>query len=267
MNKIKHIFVFLLTFISFTQIKAQNDTLRLKVKSKIKIDAQQFWGFDAFGYVYYSKENILIKEKDKERFEFKNINLGTLKNVDLRNPLRLLLFFETFNSITTLDNQLNEIQSIDFSMGNQPLNVVATGMASQNQIWCFDNLSQRLWLYHLNQRTAKPIAVQIQNKIKGYQSNLNYFFYIDQTNEIFQINIFGKVVSLGRINDFKEIRLLDENSFIVQNIDGLTLTNLTTKQSKFISIEEKSIENFSIQDQILSIFTGKEIINYTINLQ
>jgi hypothetical protein len=257
----------ILTFFSLTQILAQNDTLRVKVKSKSSIDAQQFWGFDAFGYVYYSKENILIKEKEKERFEYKNINLGTLKNVDLRNPLRLLLFFETFNSITTLDNQLNEIQSIDFSMGNNPLNIVATGMASQNQIWCFDNLSQRLWLHHLNQRTTKPIAVQMQNKIKAYQSNLNYFYYIDQNNEIFQINIFGKVVFFGKINDFKEIRLVNENSIVIQNNDGLTFTNLTTKQSKFISIEEKRILNYAIQDQILSIFTGKEIINYTINLQ
>ena len=257
----------MVTFFSLLQIQAQNDTLRVRMKGKINLEAQQFWGFDAFGYVYYSKENVLVKENDKERFEYKNINLGTLKNVDLRNPLRLLLFFETFNSITTLDNQLNEIQSVDFSIGNNPLNVIATGMAAQNQVWCFDNYSQRLWLYHLNHRTAKSVAVQMQNKIKTYQSDLNYFYYVDQTNEIFQINIFGKVVSLGKINDFKEIRFVDDRSIILQNNDGLILTNLISKQTRFINIEEKRILNYTIQNQILSIFTGKEIINYTITLQ
>jgi hypothetical protein len=235
-------------------------------KSTLTIDAQQFWGFDAFGYVYYSKENVLTKEKNNERFQYKNLNLGTLKNVDLRNPLRLLLFFETFNSITTLDNQLNEIQTIDFSMGNPPMNIVATGMAAQNQIWCFDNLSQKIWLYHFNQRKAKAISVQMTQKIKAYASNLNYFYLIDEKNNIFQINIFGKITTLGAINDFRKIQFVNDENILLQNENGLSFQNLTSGKIQPLNIEEKRIESFYIQDQILSIFTGKEIINYTIIL-
>ena len=256
----------MLTFLIFFQIHAQQDIIKTSFENKIKIDAHEFWGFDAFGYIYYSKNNVLIKEKDKERFEYKNINLGTLKSVDLCNPLRLLLFFETFNSVTTLDNQLNEIQSVDFSMGNNPLNVVATGMASQNQIWCFDNITQRLWFYHLNHRTTKPVAIQMQNKIKAYQSNLNYFYYVDQTNEVFQIDIFGKIISIGTLDEFLKIKFLNENTVVFQDETGLHLINLITKQKKPINLNEKRIESFYIRDQILSIFTGEEINNYTIIL-
>ena len=38
-----------------------------------------------------------------------------IKKVDLINPLKVTLFYEEFNTVVLLDNQMNEIQKIDFS--------------------------------------------------------------------------------------------------------------------------------------------------------
>jgi hypothetical protein len=37
-----------------------------------------------------------------------------ITKVDLQNPLKIVLFYESFNSALLLDNQLNEIQKINF---------------------------------------------------------------------------------------------------------------------------------------------------------
>jgi hypothetical protein len=71
--------------------------------------------------------------------------LGKITKVDLQNPLKIVLFYESFN-VAPLDNQLNEIQKINFSSNANPIVITATGIASQNQLWVYNSLNQQIGL-------------------------------------------------------------------------------------------------------------------------
>ena len=46
-----------------------------------------------------------------------------------------------------LDNQLNEILKVNFSEIKNPILTTKIGIASQNQIWAFDEVTQQIYLY------------------------------------------------------------------------------------------------------------------------
>lgn len=51
-----------------------------------------------------------IKKNNTQLWQYKNLSLGKITKIDLQNPLKIVLFYEGFNSVILLDNQLNEIQ-------------------------------------------------------------------------------------------------------------------------------------------------------------
>ena len=66
---------------------------------------------------------MFYKTKDHQSLEYKNISLGKITKVDLQNPLKIVLFYENFNTAVLLDNQLNETQKINFSENTIPIQV------------------------------------------------------------------------------------------------------------------------------------------------
>ena len=128
MKKIVLLFIILLHFGVFAQNKMSEVTLL----NTMALVAEQIIGQDQFGFTYYKTNNVFYKMKDGISFEYKNISLGTITKVDIKNPLRILLYYENFNTVILLDNQLNEIQKINFSETNNSLLVSKIGIASQN---------------------------------------------------------------------------------------------------------------------------------------
>ena len=108
----------------------------------------QYLQTDEFGYDYFLRNNVFIKQKDKEIFEYKNVALGKVSRIDLNNPLKIVLFYEDFNMVITLDNQLNESNAINFSTFEKPILATAAGIASQNRLWLFNSLTQKIGFFN-----------------------------------------------------------------------------------------------------------------------
>ena len=101
-------------FIALFQIAdSQNRDLSVVKLGTLSFDGDQFLGYDAFGFYYSIKNNIFYKTSSREILEYKNISLGKITNIDLQNPLKIILFYENFNFVIVLDNKLNEIQKIN----------------------------------------------------------------------------------------------------------------------------------------------------------
>jgi hypothetical protein len=66
-----------------------------------------------FGFIIPLKTIFFLKSA-RETFVYQNFSLGKITKVDLQNPLKIVLFYENFNTVVTLDNQLNEIQKSIF---------------------------------------------------------------------------------------------------------------------------------------------------------
>lgn len=227
----------------------------------------EFVGNDNFGNVYSIFENEFRKNSKEGKLSFyKNVSLGKIHQVDLQNPLQIVLFYKQFTSAVLLDNQLNETTRINFSELQIPLNPEAISLASQNKLWLYDMLSQKLGLFDVLKNTFQPLTPSYKDNLKFYQSDYNYFYWIDVKQNLYVSNIFGKVNFLGQVPEFKQLQVLSPTVLLLKNDNGLFLYNLENASFSPISLNEKSFVSFSYKDQILSIFTEQEINQYKIIL-
>jgi hypothetical protein len=256
--------IFLFFLFQLAAVIAQGQKIKTHLLSAQKIDFDVFVGYDGMENLYYIKNNVFYKKNNTESWQYKNISLGKITKIDFQNQLKIMLFYENFNTIILLDNQLSETQKINFSENEIPILVSATGIASQNRLWIYNSLTQQIGLYDYLKNTYQSITPSFQENIKYYTSNFNTFQWIDDKLNWYSCDVFGKTTTLGKVSDFDQIQVV-ENQIIVFSKDGkLHLQDLNKNRIYSIENLEKSFENFFYKDQILSIFTNQEITNYKI---
>ncbi len=215
---------------------------------------------------YYSNNNVFYKKTKLTEFDYTNLSLGNLHKVDLYNPLQIVLFYQDFNTIILLDNQLNETHRIDGNKQESILNFENVGLASRNQIWFYDFMTQKIGLYDFNSNTYKFVSTPIKNKIIYYKTDYNYFYWIDEENMFYNSSIFGKIKTLGKVPPFELIEVFDTTNYLYSFQGNLYFFNTEQNKTYEISISEKSFDNFYYKNGILSIFTPNKVINYLIQL-
>ncbi|HEY4618848.1 MAG TPA: hypothetical protein VIH09_11705 [Flavobacterium sp.] len=250
--------------ISFSIVYGQTLKLYPKTVDTLSFKIDCYIGLDQFGFQYFITDNVLHKIKGNETFEYKNPSLGKITRVDLQNPMKIVLFYESFNSVILLDNQLNELQKTNFSENTIPIIAAAIGIASQNQLWVYDSLNQQIGLFDYLKNNYKAISTSFPESIKQYQSDFNTFYWVDDKNNWFSCDIFGKITNKGKVPDFDFIEIINDQQYIFSKNNNLIFEDLKKRQKYKIEISEKTFEKFSYKDQILSIFTSKGIINYKI---
>ena len=254
-----------LLFIAFFQLVCgQNQNFSAIKLGTLPFDESQFLGYDAFGFYYTVKNDVFYKIGSGETLEYKNISLGKITKTDLRNPLKIVLFYENFNSIILLDNMLNEIKNINFSENSDNLIAAAVGLSSQNQLWIYNSTNQQLGLYDYLKNEYKTITVPFTDRIKYYTSDFNHFQWIDAKNNWYMSDIFGKITFKGLIPDFDLLEICSENQYIYSKSGTLIIQDVEKNKKYEIKISEKTFVKFYYKDQILSIFTKEGITNYKI---
>ncbi|MDN3678046.1 hypothetical protein QWY90_12085 [Flavobacterium paronense] len=231
-----------------------------------ELEDKIYIGFDGLGNNYYIKDNVFTKQNENQKWEYKNVPLGKITAVDYVNPLKIVVFYEDFNTIITLDNQLNEIQKLNLFDIDNSIFASKIGMASQNQFWIYNALTQQIMLFDYLKNTFKNIGNPIQESIKYTQSDFNNFYWIDEINNWYAIDIFGKVTLLANIPPFEKIQIIDNEKLLFSSENILYCLNNKIKTIYEIEIVEKSFQNYYYKDQILAIFTNQEIKNYKIKL-
>jgi hypothetical protein len=234
--------------------------------NSIPLSTNEFLGYDQFGYYYSIKNNVLSKTKKEESFEYKNISLGKPTKIDIQNPLKIMLFYENFNTIVLLDNQLSETQKINFSENDIPILATATGIASQNRLWIYNSLTQQIGLFDYLKNNFQSITPSFQGNLKYYESDFNSFQWIDDKLNWYSCDVFGKITTLGKVADFDQIQVIANEEVIFSKEGKLFIENLKKNSIYQIENVDKSFKKFYYKEQILSIFTNQEITNYKITI-
>ena len=245
---------------------AQQQKVAVSKIDSYVFSADVFLGYDKFGWKYFIVNNTFNKQKDSLILQYKNLALGKIAKVDLQNPLKIMLFYENFNTVVLLDNQLNEVQKINFSENTVPIVVAATGMAAQNRLWIYNTLSQQIGLFDYAKNDYKPITVPFTGKLKYYESDFNYFQWVDENSERFACDVYGKMADLGKIPASDRIRFINDSWFLYSIDNQLFAFDIKNSKAIAVPIAEKSFKSFTVRDQILSIFTADGITNYKITL-
>ncbi len=228
--------------------------------------ADVYVGTDQFGAHYFISNNVFSKYTDGKRLDYNNVSKGNIAGADITNPLLLVLFYKDFNSVVLLDSQLNEIRQISFNDPAIPMQVQATGLASQNRLWLYDSLSQQIWLYDFNAATRRSITPAVTDGIAWYETDLNHFYWIGNSQKLFVSDIFGKVNFLGVIPPNEICRITPTGTLIYVAEGKLYYIDPKKDNTVMIDLPEKSIRGIGYEDQNLFIFTGEGIIKYNIKL-
>lgn len=255
----KHLMILLVAALSYAQQP------ELSPLPAVTLDAGQFFGRDASGAYYAAKDNTFFMWKDGTRTDYQNLTLGRIARADLRNPLRIVLFYADFNAVVMLDNQLNEIQRILFSEMEIPLTVTACGLASQNRLWLYDSLSQRIGLFDYLKKTVAFITQPLEKPLQ-YGTDFNDFSWMDEKGTLYKCDIFGKILWTGAVAPGSHIVFTDDFTYSVDGTSLRYVSDLAGTEKPLADVG-KSIKNIHSADGILSIFTGREIINYKITLR
>jgi|GEM_PF-178626 len=245
-------------------VSAQSPNV-VKIGSEILV-ADAFVGYDNFGFEYFITDNVFCKKKGNVILEYKNLSLGKISHADIRNPLQIVLFYENFNSAVLIDNQLNETHKISFSQNNVPIVATAVGMASANRLWLFNSLSQKIGLFDYLKNDYREITVPFTGKIGHYESDFNYFHWIDDRGFRFATDIYGKVTEYGKTVGFDQFKLADDRWILYAKDDKIYALAVKSDKSYPLAVDEKTFKSFQYQAQILSIFTKQGITNYKITL-
>lgn len=260
MKKQLKLFCLLVFYICSAQGQMKNASLVLSQS----ISGSTFVGIDVLSNLYYIENNVFFKKNNGQLWQYKNLSLGKISKIDLQNPLKIVLFYEDFNSVILLDNQLNEIQKINFSTENSSIIAAAIGIASQNRLWVFDTLSQKLGLYNYLNGEFKSIATSFQGNFKYYESDFNTFQWIDNQLNWFSCDIYGKITLLRKVSDFDKIQILDSQLILFSKGEHLYFQDFKLNRTEEIQNVDKTFEFFTYKDEILSIFTNRQIKNYKI---
>ncbi len=264
MSNKKLLFITLIIFYCLT-VSSQGIISATKFET-VKIEGDAFLGFDNQLNYYSIRNNILIKNNPSTTYQYNNLGLGKISRVDFQNPLQILIFYKNFNSVVLLDNQLNEINKIDFNLKAIPVTIEAVALSSQNQIWIYDSISSKIGLYNVNSDAFKWISTMLENPILYYESDYTHFYWIDTNLNQYRISIYGTIEKYGLLKKFDAVQLTKNGNYIFQSEQELYYYDLKLNRSSKIAIDEKIISKFFFRDGILSIFTQNEITNYKIIL-
>lgn len=262
MKKVIFTLVFLVGIASYTY----GQSIATSALGSTNLDNFSFVGFDGLGYDYFIKDNVFSKKSETQTWEYKNVALGKISAVDLINPLKIVLFYEDFNTIIIVDNQLNEIQKFNLFDLDSSIFASKVGMAAQNKFWIYNALTQQIILFDYLNSTYKNVGNPVQESVKFTQSSFNEFYWIDEVNNWYSIDIFGKITLLANVPVFDKVQVIDNDRLLFSKGDKLYCLNNVTKTVYQIEIVEKTFENFYFKDQILAIFTDQQIKKYKIKL-
>ncbi|AWG21245.1 hypothetical protein FFWV33_06710 [Flavobacterium faecale] len=257
----KAILFLLFTFLS---LQGQESSIAASKINFIPIANKNFVGHDSYGYNYFLDKAVFSKSKNKEQWEYKNVSLGNLTKIDLTNPLKIVLFYQDFNAVILLDNQLSETQRILFFESENPINLRATGMAGLNQLWTYNTLDQQIGLYNYLNNTYKTISTPFPDTIQYYQTDFNHFYWIDDKNMAFMCNLFGKITNLYKIPEYEWIEFLGEQQILYSKDHLFYMQDYSKNKVYKIELVDKTFDKCYYKDQILSTFTNEGITNYKI---
>ena len=113
---------------------------------------------DPLGNIYSFDDHEIIKysEMGESPMSFSSTAFGSIYDIDVSNPLRILVFFKDFQQILFLDQSLSPIgQTI--SLTDLDLNQVSEACSSpQNGFWVYSGSAYQL--IHVNQNLSKDFT-------------------------------------------------------------------------------------------------------------
>jgi len=259
MNKLLTFLVLGLMTLSLTA--QSEDTLSLKKVISINIEAKFATAdqFDNFYVITHENEIIKFDSEGNEQFRYSNSRFGDITYFEAANPFHLLVFYQTFNEIVTLDRTLSpsggfHLSRVDLYQSN------CLSVADDKNLWIYDKDNFQLKKFDFNgnpllstQQLNQIFKDKINPSIVKEVGNKVYLF--DKKKGIYVFDIFGKFLTFISIEKGIDFSVIEQSILIFKEKKATNLSNPIAKEKDFFYPKQliKSSELFFKNDKIFQV--------------
>ena len=253
-------------FYCFMILGFGQEIIEAQLLSSDPLEADHFIGKNAFGHIFYIQDDAIFKATENETFTYKNIALGTLSNVDILNPFEITLFYEDYNTVIQLDNQLNEINRVDFNFLNTIKTLRYAATANNKRLWIFDDNSLQLEVYNFETEQTEVATLPINHEVNQIKSNYN--FCCINTNKGFLLyNIYGNLLYENKIENVEKFCWHHDFLVYIQN-EKLYLQDINKDRPQEIELTPKLIiKDILLSGETLYIYNGDTVYTFALTLK
>lgn len=232
-------------------------------ENKIKLDADVFIGIDNLENTFYIKNNSLFKTGENGNYNYTNLNFGDISKVDISNPLKVLVYYQDFNTIVWLDTNLNEINSpINFNaFFNTPLHYVAN--AFNNNIWTFNHDLNTVNLVNTNTLAVEKTVLLDQNLHINYITSNYKAMYLFVNDAVIEVNFMGFIRKID-LNEKIDFALCTKKNINYLKDKKLFIFNLKTNTKKLWKELPKKAKTYFVLGKSIYIFEKKYLYTYSL---
>lgn len=219
MKNLKVNFIIFFSFVHFFAVSQKNEIFSIEQKN-------DFAKIDKTGNLYLVNGTQLIKFnlKGEQEFSFSKPNFGNIFQIDVSNPLNILVFYRISQTIVRLDNTNsiigNPINLQEYNIGD----ALAIANGQENGFWVFDGINYELSFIDFNGQTLHK-----SNSIR----RLN-----NQRIENPKIGIFNNRIHLFTNNNF---HIFDNRANLIETV-SFESEHLIVNESGIYKIEEESLK-------------------------
>ncbi len=220
-------------------------------------------------YLVTSKNELLKYDASgKLKWNYNTKNLGKLAQVDVRDPMQIVLFYPAFQQVVILNNNLNEISRHSFVQDNsEQITLIAS--ANPSGYWVFDQndrelrkldnkFADELTSGNIYQQTGKDIQPDF------IQANDQYVYLHDAKQGILQFDRFGAYVKTILTDSLYSFRV-NENSIQYLLGNSVKKLHIQTYEAELYPLPlQIPVKQAVPGNKIISILTEKAVFLYAL---
>lgn len=254
-------FIFLILLVK----NAFPQSVETQMRAEIPFKMERFIGVDNFNNLYGINEQVFYKISPSKTQEFQALQLGEITSADIINPLKITLFYKNTNTVVILDNNLNEIDRINFSQIQNFRNLASATTGKNRSLWIYNIDLQRLELFDYYRERVLAHSQPLGENVLNHKSNFNFCWILSKQN-IKVYNTYGSLVGTLPNNGYKKISENNNRLAAVNEQGEIALFLEEKKQFIPLSISQNAVKDFYLQNDYLYIYSGKIIYQYQLTL-
>lgn len=250
-------------FMSLAGFSQEDKTVELQ--EIITLVTDKFIGINMFDEQFVVKDNTLLKTTSDQEYAYKNIQFGDMHTIGIINTLQSSIFYKDFNVFVQLDKKLGELHTIDFNTLSNFSTVTYAAMTSNKRLWIFNSDTQQLQIYNPQHDSIEVSTIPLQEPILKFYSNYNFCWALSAT-KLLQFNVYGNLLNTYALDAYEDF-VYYKGFFVLKKSNELFLLSAEETIPKKIILPEIPIKDFSVTNETLYIYTGKELHSFAINLK
>ncbi|MEX2596504.1 MAG: hypothetical protein WEC59_06185 [Salibacteraceae bacterium] len=217
----------------------------------------------------YALERAQIEKFDSDGkllTRYSNKLIGEDIQVDVSNPMKVLVFSPNQMRLVFLDSRLGELRDEAnlFRLGFQQISLAAT--SHSNGFWLYDPINFKLIRFdqHFKKERESMNLAQIL-RLEFYPTDLkeldNRVYLTDPSHGVFVFDIYGNYLKRIPIKGIVQLKLTNDYMFF-QKASVLFALNLRDQSENRVQLTADFAQPFDVNRSLIALNMGKEIIIY-----